>query len=53
MSLARGDRGGRGGAGFTLGPETNKFTSTTAMADYTTNNPLWLAEYDANPTLFS
>ena len=43
--------------GRTLGPETNKFSGTdkaaaeTARDTYATNNPTWLARYDANSAI--
>ena len=47
FSLGRGGGTG-GGAGFSLGPEQNQFTSVAAMTNYGTANADWLAEYDAN-----
>ena len=51
------DQGGGGtGTGFTLGPETNKFTGAneaaaeTARDTYETANADWLAEYDDEPS---
>ena len=43
-------RGGFGdeGGGFTLGPVQNLFASTAQISSYSTGNPSWLAEYDAN-----
>ena len=41
--------GGGGSAGAVgLGPPTNTFADTTARDTYATNNPRWLAQYNAN-----
>ena len=45
-----------GTGGLTLGPPTNEFNAATRAAaetardDYATANPLWLPQYDAEPT---
>ena len=48
--LQFGSGGGIGGSGFTLGPETNQFTTIAARNTYATANTDWLAEYDDNAT---
>ena len=47
-SVGQGTNGGTGG-GFSLGPETNAFTSTTARDTYAAANADWLESYDDNP----
>ena len=56
MGILSRSRGDGGGTGFTLGPETNKFTGANEAAaeaardTYETANADWLAEYDAEPS---
>ena len=55
IGLGTGSAGG-GGGGLTLGPPTNTFNGATQAAaetardTYATANPLWLAQYDDEPT---
>ena len=56
MPIVIGAGGTGGGSGLTLGPPINEFTGNSQnnaqnqRNTYGTNNPSWLAQYDAEPT---